>query len=70
VHRPPAVDELKLARRDEALHGLLLRGRLLGPPALEEGLLDVDELAVGRLEQPIDRRGDDGVHIGVLDGVI
>ena len=65
-----AVDELELAARNEVAHGRLLLGRLIRPPALEESLLDLDELAVGILEQREHRRADDTVDVAVLDRVV
>ena len=39
-------------------------------PSLEEGLLNLDEAARWVLEQREDRRRDDAVDVGVLDGVV
>ena len=65
MHTPAAVDELQLTSRHQLLHVRLRRVGLLPPPALEEGLLHVDELAGGIALQGGDDRGED-----VLDGCV
>ena len=65
VHAPAAVDELELPRRDQLLRERLRLGVGLGPPALEESLLDVDELAVRVPGQLLDDRADDVLHLSL-----
>lgn len=70
VHGPASVDELELARCDEALHGGLLGRRLLRPPARKEGLLHFGKLAVGVLEKRRDGGAEDAVNVGVLNRIV
>ena len=70
MHAPAAVDELPLAGRYKLLHVGPHRVALLPPPALEEGLLDVDELALRIALQSGDGRGEDMLYGCVLDVLV
>ena len=70
VHAPPPVDEGQPAGLDEGARGVPGLVVLLAPPALEEGLLHVRELARRVLLQRCHDAGDDVAHRGVLDAVV
>ncbi len=70
VHAPAAVDKVELAARNERLRRRLARRRELAPPPLEEGLLDVRELARRVLRERRHHRVEDHPHVRVLDRVV
>ena len=70
MHAPAAVDELPSALLDQVAHVRLGCVGLLSPPSLEEGLLDVDELAVGVALEGGECGCDEIVDGGLLERVV
>ena len=65
-----AIDELQLPRSDQLFNLRLARRGLICPPALKEGLLHINELAVFIGKQGHDIGRDDGGDVCMLDRVI
>ena len=70
MHCPCPIDERHLPARHHALHGVQLVLRRVLHPALEKGLLDVGEGAVGVVEEVREDRVNGETSVGMLDGVI